>query len=343
MPLNLFFIALESVKFDVIHLKLYMENKPYVIGLDLGGTNSVFGIVDAEGHVVASTSIRTKGQNDLELYMESACAALAPMIEQVGGTGNIKGMGIGAPNGNYYTGNIELAPNLPWKGVVPFAKKFNERLGIPVVLTNDANAAAIGEMTFGVAKGMKNFIMITLGTGVGSGIVINGELVYGCDGFAGELGHVIVDRGPEARLCGCGRKGCLETYCSATGVARTARQFLTQRTDESELRSIPLDDITSKDVSIAAEHGDKLARDVYQFTGELLGRSCANFTAFCSPEAYVFFGGLTKAGNLLMDPLKQAYDENVQNIFKGKAKMLVSQLDDAQAAVLGAAALAWQI
>ena len=320
-----------------------MENKPYVIGLDLGGTNSVFGIVDAEGHVVASTSIRTKGQNDLELYMDSACAALAPMIEQVGGTGNIKGMGIGAPNGDYYTGNIELAPNLPWKGVVPFAKKLNERLGIPVLLTNAANAAAIGEMTFGVAKGMKNFIMITLGTGVGSGIVINGELVYGCDGFAGELGHVIVDRGPEARLCGCGRKGCLETYCSATGVARTARQFLTQRTDESELRSIPLDDITSKDVSIAAEHGDKLARDVYQFTGELLGRSCANFTAFCSPEAYVFFGGLTKAGNLLMDPLKQAYDENVQNIFKGKAKMLVSQLDDAQAAVLGAAALAWQM
>ena len=247
-----------------------MENKPYVIGLDLGGTNSVFGIVDAEGHVVASTSIRTKGQNDLELYMDSACAALAPMIEQVGGTGNIKGMGIGAPNGNYYTGNIELAPNLPWKGVVPFAKKFNERLGIPVVLTNDANAAAIGEMTFGVAKGMKNFIMITLGTGVGSGIVINGELVYGCDGFAGELGHVIVDRGPEARLCGCGRKGCLETYCSATGVARTARQFLTQRTDESELRSIPLDDITSKDGSIAAEHGDKesleqLNRAIEQF------------------------------------------------------------------------------
>ena len=183
-----------------------MENKPYVIGLDLGGTNSVFGIVNSEGSVVTSTSIRTKGQNDLDVYMDSACAALAPMIEQVGGIQNIKGMGIGAPNGNYYTGNIELAPNLPWKGIVPFAKKFSERLGIPVVLTNDANAAAIGEMTYGVAKGMKNFIMITLGTGVGSGIVVNGELVYGCDGFAGELGHVIVDTTPEARLCGCGRK-----------------------------------------------------------------------------------------------------------------------------------------
>ena len=268
-----------------------MENKPYVIGLDLGGTNSVFGIVNSEGSVVTSTSIRTKGQNDLDVYMDSACAALAPMIEQVGGIQNIKGMGIGAPNGNYYTGNIELAPNLPWKGIVPFAKKFSERLGIPVVLTNDANAAAIGEMTYGVAKGMKNFIMITLGT----------------------------------------------------GVARTAREFLAKRTDDTELRKIPLEEITSKDVSIAAEHGDQLARDVYKFTGELLGRSCANFTAFCSPEAYVFFGGLTKAGNLIMDPIKEAYDANVQNIFKGKAKMLISQMDDAQAAVVGAAALAWKI
>ncbi len=320
-----------------------MENKPYVIGLDLGGTNSVFGIVDAEANVIASTSIRTAGQNDVEVYIDNCCKALAPLIEKVGGIDHIKGMGIGAPNGNYYTGNIELAPNLPWKGIVPLAKLFQDRLGIPVVLTNDANAAAIGEMTFGVAKGMKNFIMLTLGTGVGSGIVVNGELVYGCDGFAGELGHVIVDRSPEARLCGCGRRGCLETYCSATGVARTAREFLSKRSDDSELRKMPMEDITSKDVSIAAEHGDRLAQDVYKFTGELLGRSCANFTAFCSPEAYVFFGGLTKAGNLIMDPIKEAYEANVQNIFKGKAKMLISQLDDAQAAVLGAAALAWKM
>lgn len=320
-----------------------MENKPYVIGLDLGGTNSAFGVVDAEANVVATTTIRTGEYKDVDVYVDSCCKALAPLVEKVGGIGQIKGLGIGAPNGNYYNGTIELAPNLPWKGIVPLARMFQERLGIPVVLTNDANAAAIGEMTFGVAKGMKNFIMITLGTGVGSGIVVNGELVYGCDGFAGELGHVIVDRGPEARQCGCGRKGCLETYCSATGVARTAREFLTKRTDESELRNIPLENVTSKDVSIAAEHGDQLARDVYQFTGEFLGRSCANFTAFCSPEAYVFFGGLTKAGNLLMEPLKKAYDDNVQNIFKGKAKLLVSQLDDAQAAILGAAALAWKM
>lgn len=320
-----------------------MDNKPYVIGLDLGGTNSVFGIVDADAHVIASTSIRTAGQNDISVYMDNCCMALAPLIEKVGGIDNIKGMGIGAPNGNYYTGNIELAPNLPWKGIVPFAKLFHERLGIPVVLTNDANAAAIGEMTFGVAKGMKNFIMLTLGTGVGSGVVVNGELVYGCDGFAGELGHVIVDRSADARLCGCGRKGCLEAYCSATGVARTAREFLMKRTESSELRNIPLEEITSKDVSIAAEHGDQIAKDIYKFTGELLGRSCADFTTFCSPEAYVFFGGLTKAGNLIMDPIKEAYDANVLNVFKGKAKFLVSQLDDAQAAILGAAALAWKI
>lgn len=320
-----------------------MDNKPYVIGLDLGGTNSVFGIVDADAHVIASTSIRTVGQNDISVYMDNCCKALAPLIEKVGGINNIKGMGIGAPNGNYYTGNIELAPNLPWKGIVPFAKLFHERLGIPVVLTNDANAAAIGEMTFGVAKGMKNFIMLTLGTGVGSGVVVNGELVYGCDGFAGELGHVIVDRSADARLCGCGRKGCLEAYCSATGVARTAREFLMKRTESSELRNIPLEEITSKDVSIAAEHGDQIAKDIYKFTGELLGRSCADFTTFCSPEAYVFFGGLTKAGNLIMDPIKEAYDANVLNVFKGKAKFLVSQLDDAQAAILGAAALAWKI
>lgn len=319
-----------------------MENKPYVIGLDLGGTNSVFGIVDKDAAVVATVSVKTAEQDDVNVYVENCCKALLPLIEKVGGIERIKGMGIGAPNGNYYTGNIEQAPNLPWKGIVPLAKMFSEKLGVPVVLTNDANAAAIGEMTYGAAKGMKNFIMITLGTGVGSGVVVNGELVYGCDGFAGELGHVIVDRSTEARQCGCGRKGCLEAYCSATGVARTAKELLTKRSDDSELRSIPLDKITSKDVSMAASRGDKLALDIYKFTGELLGRTCADFTAFSSPEAYVFFGGLTKAGDLLMKPIKTAYEENVLPIFKGKAQLLISQLDDAQAAVLGAAALAWK-
>lgn len=320
-----------------------MEKKPYVIGLDLGGTNSVFGIVDENANVIATTSIRTAGQNDLSAYMDAAMSALTPMIEKIGGIENIQGMGIGAPNGNYYTGNIEYAPNLPWKGIVPFAKLFKERLGVPVVLTNDANAAALGEMTYGVAKGMKNFIMITLGTGVGSGIVVNGQLVYGCDGFAGELGHVTVDYSETARVCGCGRKGCLETYCSATGVARTAKEILLRTDKPSALREIPIEAITSRDVSIAAEHGDEVALDIYKTTGEILGKACANFTAFSSPEAYVFFGGLTKAGNLIMEPIRKAYDEHVMPIFKGKAKLLISQLDDAQAAVLGASALAWNI
>lgn len=320
-----------------------MEIKPYVIGLDLGGTNSVFGIVDADANIVATTSLKTKGHQSVEEYVQCCTKALAPLIEQVGGIGKIHGMGIGAPNGNFYTGNIEYAPNLEWKGIVPLARLFSEALGVNVVVTNDANAAAIGEMTYGAAKGMKNFIMITLGTGVGSGVVVNGDLVYGSDGFAGELGHVTVDYSEDARPCGCGNKGCLEAYCSATGVARTAREILSKCNDESELRNIPLENITSKDVSIAASHGDKIACEIYQFTGELLGRTCANFTPFSSPEAYIFFGGLTKAGDLLMNPIKSAYDAHVMKIFKGKAQMLFSKLDDAQAAVLGAAALAWKV
>ena len=318
-----------------------MEKKPYVIGLDLGGTNSVFGIVDENANVIATSSIRTTGQNDLNAYMDAAMSALNPLIEKVGGIENIKGMGIGAPNGNYYTGNIEYAPNLPWKGIVPFSKLFSERLGVPVVLTNDANAAALGEMTYGVAKGMKNFIMITLGTGVGSGIVINGQMVYGHDGFAGELGHVIARR--DGRLCGCGRKGCLETYCSATGVARTAREFLAARTDASLLRNIPAENITSKDVYDAAVQGDKLAQEIFEFTGNILGEALADAIAFSSPEAIVLFGGLAKSGDYIMKPIQKAIDDNILNIYKGKTKLLVSELKDSDAAVLGASALAWEL
>ena len=317
-----------------------MENKPYVIGLDLGGTNSVFGIVNAEGSVVTSTSIRTKGQNDLDVYMDSACAALAPMIEQVGGIQNIKGMGIGAPNGNYYTGNIELAPNLPWKGIVPFAKKFSDRLGIHVVLTNDANAAAIGEMTYGVAQGMKNFIMITLGTGVGSGIVINGEVVYGHDGFAGELGHTCAVR-HNGRLCNCGKTGCLETYTSATGVARTAREWLDMSEEPSSLRS--LDNISSKDVYEAAKEGDKLALKIFDYTGTILGESFADFIAFSSPEAIVLFGGLARAKEFLREPIEKSMNANVLPLWKDKVKIVFSQLKESDAAILGASALAWEL
>ena len=320
------------------------EMKPYVIGLDLGGTNSVFGIVDSRGDIRATTSIKTQGYgDDVNAYVKAACEALKLIIDQVGGIDLIRGMGIGAPNGNYYNGTIEFAPNLEWghDGVVPLASLFSKRLGIPVALTNDANAAALGEMTYGVARGMKNFIMITLGTGVGSGIVVNGQLVYGCDGFAGELGHTISER--DGRSCGCGRRGCLEAYCSATGVARSAREILATTDRPSILRELNPEKITSLDVSIAAGKGDEVALDIYKFTGEMLGRSCADFSAFSSPEAFVFFGGLTKAGDLIMDPIKKAYDENVLNIFKGKAKFLISALDGSSAAVLGASAIAWEI
>jgi glucokinase len=254
-------------------------------------------------------------------------------------------MGIGAPNGNFYSGSIEFAPNLSWAhdGKVPLAKLFSERLNnIPVGLTNDANAAAIGEMAYGVARGMKNFIVITLGTGVGSGIVINGQVVYGCDGFAGELGHVPFRR-EDGRSCGCGRTGCLETYCSATGVARTAREFLQNSDEDSLLRELKPEDITSLDVSIAASKGDKLAKRVYDFTGEMLGEACADFAAFSSPEAFIFFGGLTKAGDLLMEPLKRSFDEHVLKIYKNKAKFLISGLEGSSAAVLGASAVGWDL
>ncbi|MEG1729184.1 MAG: ROK family protein [Bacteroidaceae bacterium] len=318
-------------------------DKPYVIGLDLGGTNSIFGIVDARGEIKASTAIKTNAYAHVEDYVKAACEALQPIIEVVGGIDKIKAMGIGAPNGNYYRGTIENAANLLWKGIIPFAKMFEDRLGIPVALTNDANAAAVGEMTYGVARGMKNFIMITLGTGVGSGIVVNGQVVFGSDGFAGELGHVIAVRGEEGRLCGCGRKGCLETYCSATGVVRTAREFLQQSNKPSVLRDIPSKDLTSLDVGIAAGNGDEIAKEIFNFTGKKLGEACADFAAFSSPEAFVFFGGLTKAGSLIMDPISKAYEENVLFLYKGKSKLLISGLNGSEAAVLGASALGWEI
>jgi glucokinase len=321
------------------------EMKPYVIGLDLGGTNSVFGIVDARGDIKATTAIKTQGYDKVEDYVDACVEALQVIIDQVGGIDTIKAMGVGAPNGNYYSGTIEFAPNLPWAhdGVVPLAKMFSERLNnIPVGLTNDANAAAVGEMIYGVARGMKNFIVITLGTGVGSGIVINGQLAYGCDGFAGELGHVVMRR-ENGRSCGCGRTGCLEAYCSATGVARTARELLSTTQEPSLLRELDPEKITSLDVSIAAGKGDKLAKEIYEFTGEMLGEACADFAAFSSPEAFIFFGGMTKAGDLIMEPIKRSYEEHVLKIFKGKAKFLVSGLDGASAAILGASAVGWEL
>lgn len=315
--------------------------KPYVVGIDIGGTNTVFGIVDARGTIIASGAVKTQVYPTVEEYADEVCKNLLPLIIANGGVDKIKGIGIGAPNGNYYTGTIEFAPNLPWKGVLPLASMFEERLGIPTALTNDANAAAVGEMTYGAARGMKDFIMITLGTGVGSGIVINGQVVYGHDGFAGELGHVIVRR--DGRICGCGRKGCLETYCSATGVARTAREFLVARSEPSLLRNIPSEEIQSKDVYDAAVKGDKLALEIFEFTGKVLGTALANFVAFSSPEAIILFGGLAKSGDYIMKPIQKALEENVLNIYKGKTKLLLSQLKDADAAVLGASALGWEV
>lgn len=321
------------------------SERPYVIGLDLGGTNAVFGIVDKQANIVAQTSVKTQAYPTVEGFVDACVEAVTPLIDGVGGINKIFGMGAGAPNGNYHNGTIELAPNLVWaKGkIVPLADMFSKRLGINVALTNDANAAAIGEMTYGVAKGMKNFIVITLGTGVGSGIVVNGQLVYGHDGFAGELGHVTMVRGAEGRPCGCGRTGCLEAYCSATGVARTAREILEKTTEPSLLRDMKPEDITSLDVSIAAGKGDKVANDIFEFTGKMLGEACADFAAFSSPEAFIFFGGLVKAGDLIMNPIKKAYNDHVLNIFKDKAQFLVSGLDGASAAVLGASAIGWEI
>lgn len=314
--------------------------KPYVIGVDLGGTNTVFGVVDARGNVVVNASIKTATHNDVELYLNDLVAGLNMLIEQVGGKDMIRGIGIGAPNANYFSGCIEFAPNLPWKGVIPLADLVRERMGIPVAITNDANAAAIGEMAYGAARGMKDFIVITLGTGVGSGIVVGGQLVYGHDGFAGELGHMIVRR--NGRMCGCGRQGCLETYTSATGVARTAREYLSIRSDESILRGVEIEQITSKDVYDAAMKGDALALEIFESTGAILGEAFADFVTFSSPEAIILFGGLTKSGDLLMNPIKHHMEKNLLKIYQGKTKLLFSQLKESDAAVLGASALGWE-
>ena len=316
--------------------------KSLVIGLDLGGTNSVFGIIDREGKVLTTTSIKTQGYQNVESYVEDSVKSVMQIVEQVGGMEKIHAMGIGAPGGNYYNGTIEQAANLAWaKGVVPLADMFASRLNIPVAITNDANAAAMGEMIYGEAVGMKNFVELTLGTGVGSGIIANGQLIYGCDGFAGKLGHMVVE--PEGRPCGCGRKGCLETYCSATGVVRTTVAMLEESTEPTSLRDIPREELSSYEVYKAAMAGDAMAKEVFRQTGRRIGVACANIATFLSPEAFIFFGGLAQAGDLLFHPMEEAYNENVLSLYKGKAKFLKSGLDGAKAAVLGASAIAWKL
>lgn len=315
--------------------------KPYVLGIDIGGTNTVFGLVDTRGMVIASASIKTAKHSNITDYIDELYTEAMRLIEANDAVDKVHGIGIGAPNANYFTGTIEDGVNLPWPTPIPLAELVSAKFGIPVAITNDANAAAIGEMTYGAARGLKDFIMITLGTGVGSGIVINGQVVYGHDGFAGELGHMIVKRN-NGRLCGCGRTGCLEAYCSATGVARTAREFLEIRTEPSTLRNLPIDQITSKDVYDAAMNGDQLAKDVFDFTGKILGEAFCDMMVFSSPEAFILFGGLAKSGELLLKPLRNAMEQNMMGIFKGKAKVLLSELKEADAAVLGASALGWE-
>lgn len=316
--------------------------KSLVIGLDLGGTNSVFGVVDSKGEIIATTSIKTQAYPSVDQYIMESVKAIKQIAEQVGGMEKIRAMGIGAPCGNYYKGTIEHAANLVWaKGIVPLANMFVNELGIPVVVTNDAKAAAMGEMKYGVAVGMTNFVELTLGTGVGSGIVANGQLIYGFDGFAGELGHMIVE--PDGRPCGCGRKGCLETYCSATGVVRTTIAMLEESPEATSLRDIATDKLTSYEVYKAAMAGDAMAQEVFKQTGRRIGIACANIATFLSPEAFIFFGGLAQAGELLLRPIEEAYNENVLSLYKGKARFLMSGLDGAKAAILGASAIAWDL
>ena len=314
----------------------------FVVGIDVGGQTSKLGVVDARGTVLAQTVIRTDTYSEIEPFIAELAEAVRKIIKEADVEGKVRGIGVGAPNGNYYTGTIENAPNLSWgRTKVEFSKLLSEAMGgMPVALTNDANAAAVGEMTYGAARGMKNFIMITLGTGVGSGIVINGEVVYGHDGFAGELGHTAAVRN-NGRLCNCGKTGCLEAYASAMGVARTAREWIELTDEPSVLRNI--DNITSKDVYDAAKDGDKLALKIFEFTGKILGRSFSDFIAFSAPEAIVLFGGLARAKEFLLAPMEEAMNANVLSLWKDKVKIVFSQLKESDAAILGASALAWEL
>lgn len=315
----------------------------FAIGIDIGGTNTVFGIIDHRGDTLYRGAISSRKHARIEDYIKELHEALQPAIDQTGGIESIKGIGIGAPNGNFYSGTIEYAPNLIWKGIIPIANLITETFKVPAALTNDANAAAVGEMMYGAAKGMKDFIMITLGTGVGSGIVANGHLILGHDGFAGELGHTMII--PNGRLHpGTGMYGSLESYASATGVAITAREFLEERKGhDSLLRKYEPEEIDSKIVFECAMQGDSIAREVYEYTGMILGMALANFVMFSSPEAIILFGGMTKAGDLILKPTKEHMEKNLLSIFQNKVKLIFSELKESDAAILGASALVWDL
>ncbi len=308
------------------------------IGIDIGGTNSVIGVVDKQGTVICHESVLTANYNTAELFVDECAKVITKLLKTIPEKSELIGIGIGAPNGNYYKGTIEFAPNLKWKGIIEFVNLFKSHFDVPTFLTNDANAAALGELIYGGAKGMKDFIVITLGTGLGSGFVVNGNLVYGHDGFAGELGHTIVfpDTG---RQCGCGRKGCLETYCSATGIVRTVIELLEESDEDSELRAYKKEKITSKLIAEAAQRGDVLANSAFDYTAKILGMKLADTVAITSPEAIFLFGGLAQSGDLILKPTKNYMEKYMLPIFKNKVKLLHSSLEGASAAILGASAL----
>jgi glucokinase len=316
------------------------ESLQIAAGIDIGGTNTAIGLVDRHGKVLATRSLPTRAYPDVQEFVDTVSGVICSLMEQADSPAELLGVGIGAPNGNHYRGTVEFAPNLQWDGVVPLVQLFERALKKPVFLDNDANAATAGEMIYGAAHGMSDFIMITLGTGVGSGIVANGKMIRGHDGFAGELGHTIVY--PGGRTCGCGRKGCLETYVSATGVKRTIVERLTKSDDESTLRDLQPERITSKIIYEAAKNGDRVAMEAFLETGRILGLALANAVAYTSPEAIFIFGGLAKAGPLLFDPTIAFFEENLLSVYKGKVKILPSSLPDFEAAILGASAMVWR-
>ena len=316
-------------------------DKNFAVGIDIGGTNTKFGVVNRNGEIIEQDRLLTNAYEQVEDFIDALHQLLMPMINRAGGVDAFLGIGMGAPNGNIYTGTIEYAPNLKWKGIIHIARLMQEKISLPTKLTNDANAAAMGEMLFGCAKDCQHFITITLGTGVGSGIVIDGKIVVGHDGFAGELGHTIIRPGGRVHKS-TGMRGSLETYASATGVRDTALEMLQKYPEEgSLLRDFSINDLTSKTVYECAIRGDNIANEIFEFTGEILGESLANFVMFSSPEKIVLFGGLTKAGDLLMKPTRKAMEANLLPIFQNKVKLIFSELREADAAILGASALVW--
>ncbi|NLA48565.1 MAG: ROK family protein [Bacteroidales bacterium] len=318
-----------------------MTKKEVAAGIDIGGTNTILGLVDRQGNILAEDGIITSHYNEIEVFVAALYEKIRLCINKAGGGIELKGYGVGAPMGNINCGTIEYAAGLPWKGVIPFAAKFRKHTSLPVTVTNDANAAAVGEMIYGGARGMKNFVVVTLGTGLGSGFVIDGKLVYGHTGFAGEIGHTAIRPGTSNRVCGCGRKGCLETYVSATGIKRSLLKIMADNIQPSELRKYSFEELDARIIHDAALRGDPLALKAFRHTGRMLGFKLADVVAHTNPEAIFLLGGLALAGNLIFEPAKEYMEENLLDIYKGKVKLLASELSTQNAAVLGASSLVW--